>query len=267
MRARELVPLSEVYVIPVASGPRYRLLGDLWSIRQQGGRRRGRQAAAAEIPESIPVRITQHGRTAGCDLTRSLEVRKRHGDNRLAHLSRKKHAILAKMGEVSRSLERSQGRRSRGVCAWRSPAAPSRRSSPPRRTSASSQARVPKARFRRQCRWCRCCRRQRRRTRPETYSVVVNNVRVQDLLFALARDAKLNVDIHPGVTGSVTLNAIDQTLPQLLGRIARQVDMRYEIDGQTLTRDARHALSAHLPRRLRQHDRAIPRARRTCPPR
>jgi general secretion pathway protein D len=71
--------------------------------------------------------------------------------------------------------------------------------------------------------------------RPETYSVVVNNVRVQDLLFALARDARLNVDIHPGVTGSVTLNAIDQTLPQLLGRIARQVDMRYEVDGQTLT--------------------------------
>src|SRR5687767_7894187 len=32
--------------------------------------------------------------------------------------------------------------------------------------------------------------------RLETYSVVVNNVRVQDLLFALARDAKLNVDIH-----------------------------------------------------------------------
>jgi len=72
-------------------------------------------------------------------------------------------------------------------------------------------------------------------TRPETYSVVVNNVRVQDLLFALARDARLNVDIHPGVTGSVTLNAIDQTLPQLLGRISKQVDMRYEIDGQTLS--------------------------------
>ena len=75
--------------------------------------------------------------------------------------------------------------------------------------------------------------------RPETYSVVVNNVRVQDLLFALARDAKLNVDIHPSVTGNVTLNAIDQTLPQLLGRISRQVDMRYELEGQTLsvTRD------------------------------
>lgn len=46
----------------------------------------------------------------------------------------------------------------------------------------------------------------------ETYSVVVNNVRVQELLFALARDAKLNVDIHPGIEGTVTLNAIDQTL-------------------------------------------------------
>ena len=71
-------------------------------------------------------------------------------------------------------------------------------------------------------------------TRPETYSVVVNNVRAQELLFALARDARLNVDIHSDLTGTVTLNAIDQTLPQLLTRIARQVDMRYEIDGQNL---------------------------------
>ena len=70
--------------------------------------------------------------------------------------------------------------------------------------------------------------------RPETYSVVVSNVRVQELLFALARDARLNVDISPDITGTVTLNAIDQTLPQLLSRIARQVDLRWEIDGQTL---------------------------------
>jgi general secretion pathway protein D len=68
----------------------------------------------------------------------------------------------------------------------------------------------------------------------ETYSVVVNNVPVRDLLFALARDAKVNVDIHPGITGTVTLNAIDQTLPQLLTRIAKQVDMRFELDGPNL---------------------------------
>src|SRR5690349_12115106 len=70
--------------------------------------------------------------------------------------------------------------------------------------------------------------------RPETYSVVVNNVRVQELLFALARDARLQIDIDPALSGTVTLNAIDQTLPQLLNRIARQVDMRYEMDGDTL---------------------------------
>jgi MSHA biogenesis protein MshL len=70
--------------------------------------------------------------------------------------------------------------------------------------------------------------------RVETYSVVVNNVRVQELLFALARDAKLNVDIHPGIEGMVTLNAIDQTLQQLLTRIAKQVDIRWELDGPNL---------------------------------
>jgi MSHA biogenesis protein MshL len=70
--------------------------------------------------------------------------------------------------------------------------------------------------------------------RPETYSVVVDNVKVQELLFALARDAKLNIDIHSGIIGSVTLNAIDQTLQQLLARIAKQVDMRYELDGPNL---------------------------------
>ena len=76
--------------------------------------------------------------------------------------------------------------------------------------------------------------RPKARPKAETYSVVVNNVRVQDLLFALARDAKLNVDVHPGISGNVTLNAIDQTLPQLLARIAKQVDMRYELDGPNL---------------------------------
>jgi len=68
----------------------------------------------------------------------------------------------------------------------------------------------------------------------ETYSVVVNNVSVQTLLFALARDAKLNLDIHPGISGTVTLNALDQTITELLDRIARQVDMRYEIEGKNL---------------------------------
>ena len=72
------------------------------------------------------------------------------------------------------------------------------------------------------------------RPKVETYSVTVYKVPVQSLLFALARDAKLNVDIHPNIDGYVTLNALNQTLPQLLNRIAKQVDMRYELDGPNL---------------------------------
>jgi len=71
--------------------------------------------------------------------------------------------------------------------------------------------------------------------RLETFSVVVNEVPVRDLLFALARDAKMNVDVHPAISGSVTVNALNQTLPQLLTRIARQVDLRWEINGGTLS--------------------------------
>lgn len=70
--------------------------------------------------------------------------------------------------------------------------------------------------------------------KPESYSVSVRNIPVQDLLFALSRDARLNVDVHPGINGVVTLNAIDQTLQHILARIAKQVDMRWELDGQNL---------------------------------
>jgi len=68
----------------------------------------------------------------------------------------------------------------------------------------------------------------------EIYSVVVTNVPAQEILFALARDAKINLDIHPGIQGSVTLNALDQTLTQILARISRQIDMRYELDNGNL---------------------------------
>ena len=67
----------------------------------------------------------------------------------------------------------------------------------------------------------------------ERYTVVVDRVPVKELLFALARDAKLNVDIDPAIEGVVTINAVDQTLPQILKRIARQVvNIKHElIDG------------------------------------
>ena len=67
------------------------------------------------------------------------------------------------------------------------------------------------------------------------YSVSVYNVPVQELLYALARDTSINIDIHPGISGVVTINAIDQTLPQILSRIADQVDMRVERRGPVIS--------------------------------
>jgi len=67
------------------------------------------------------------------------------------------------------------------------------------------------------------------------YSVVVANQPVREVLLAMARETRINFDIHPGIEGTVNLNAIDQTLKQILTRISKQVDMRWEVEGQTLT--------------------------------
>lgn len=64
----------------------------------------------------------------------------------------------------------------------------------------------------------------------ETYNVVVTDVPLDQLLFALARDADTNIDVHPGLSGQVTLNAIDQSLMQILDRVAAQVPIRYRFE-------------------------------------
>jgi general secretion pathway protein D len=64
--------------------------------------------------------------------------------------------------------------------------------------------------------------------------VVVNEVPVRELLFALARDTKQNIDIHPGISGLVTLNAVNETLPAILDRLAKQVNLRYRLEGNTI---------------------------------
>jgi general secretion pathway protein D len=65
---------------------------------------------------------------------------------------------------------------------------------------------------------------------PELYTAVVQDVPVRELLFTIARDANINVDVHPDVAGYISLNAVDQTLPQILERISRQIDMRWYTD-------------------------------------
>ena len=68
----------------------------------------------------------------------------------------------------------------------------------------------------------------------QTYSVVVNEVPVKEILFALARESKLNIDIHPAIQGRATLNAVDQTLPAILERLAKQVDLTYRMENNVL---------------------------------
>ncbi len=72
------------------------------------------------------------------------------------------------------------------------------------------------------------------RAKAEVFSVSVHNVDIRSLLFAIARDARLNLDVHPDLAGTVSMNAIDQTLPEILDRAARQVNMRYEMEGRNL---------------------------------
>ena len=69
---------------------------------------------------------------------------------------------------------------------------------------------------------------------PKLFSVVAHQQPVAILLFTLARDAKVDLDVHPAVTGDVTLNALQQTLPQILDRMARQVNLRWQLLGGTL---------------------------------
>src|SRR6185295_220903 len=72
------------------------------------------------------------------------------------------------------------------------------------------------------------------RVKVPTYSVVVNEVPVRELLFALSRDTRQNMDVHPSVQGLVSLNAIDETLPAILERIAQQINIRYRTEGKTI---------------------------------
>jgi general secretion pathway protein D len=67
------------------------------------------------------------------------------------------------------------------------------------------------------------------------YSIVVYDTPVKEVLFAIARDSQLNVDIHPSIQGRVTLNAVDQTLPAILERLSKQVDLTYKVQGNVLT--------------------------------
>lgn len=71
-------------------------------------------------------------------------------------------------------------------------------------------------------------------TKQPVYSIVVYDTPVKEVLFAMARDSKINIDIHPAIQGRITLNAVDQTLPAILARISKQVDLSYKVENNVL---------------------------------
>ncbi len=67
-----------------------------------------------------------------------------------------------------------------------------------------------------------------------TYTVVVKEVPVIDLLFSLARDAGLDLDIQADSEKTVTLNAVDRPLREILARISEQAKLRFTLFGSNL---------------------------------
>ncbi|MCB1644695.1 MAG: hypothetical protein KDI36_04545 [Pseudomonadales bacterium] len=67
-----------------------------------------------------------------------------------------------------------------------------------------------------------------------THTVVVFDVPVSELLFSLARDSDLNLDIDSGITQRVSINAVQQPLRNLLDRIMESTGLRYHLSGNVL---------------------------------
>lgn len=68
----------------------------------------------------------------------------------------------------------------------------------------------------------------------DLFTVSVVQVPVRDVLFKLARDARLEMDVYEGVSGLVTLNAVDQTLPAIIDRLNEQTGLNIQLSGRRL---------------------------------
>ncbi|HHT00291.1 MAG TPA: pilus (MSHA type) biogenesis protein MshL [Thiomicrospira sp.] len=67
------------------------------------------------------------------------------------------------------------------------------------------------------------------------YSVSAVNIPVNELLFKLAQDANKQLDLSTAVKGSVTINAINQDLNTILGRIAEQSGFIFDISNTRIS--------------------------------
>lgn len=58
-------------------------------------------------------------------------------------------------------------------------------------------------------------------------NLYVQDAPVKEVLMALAHESGLNIDVHPALQGKVSMHAVQQSVPAILARLARQVDMDY----------------------------------------
>lgn len=66
------------------------------------------------------------------------------------------------------------------------------------------------------------------------YSLSVIQAPIRELLFKLARDAKLELNIVDDISGRVTVNLIDQPLPIIIERLNDVAGIRATLEGRTL---------------------------------
>lgn len=59
-------------------------------------------------------------------------------------------------------------------------------------------------------------------------NLMVRDAPVQEVLLSLAKESGVNMDIHPELRGNITIHAIQQSIPAILLRIAKQIDLQYE---------------------------------------
>jgi general secretion pathway protein D len=66
------------------------------------------------------------------------------------------------------------------------------------------------------------------------FNVEVVNVPVKELLYALARDAGIDIDIHPEINEKVSLIAKNQSLRQIVARLSNMIPIRVKPHAQRL---------------------------------
>lgn len=79
------------------------------------------------------------------------------------------------------------------------------------------------------------------------YSLSVIQAPIRDVLFKLARDAKLELNVLDEVSGQVTINLIDQPLSVIIERLNDQANIRASLKGKLLTVQSDSAYWVNYP--------------------